>query len=107
MAASANPSGDNNNQNEGGGAGGVSNGNGPTCNSIPVPDNSAVGPTQAALKHNPGLSVEWSPDEQTLLHDLLTKYVHPPLSPLSLSLCLSFCLIVWLYMHIPILEFVF
>lgn len=76
MAASANPSGDNNNHNDGGGGGGgaVSNGNGPTCNSIPVPDNSAVGPTQAALKHNPGLSVEWSSDEQTLLHDLLTKY---------------------------------
>ena len=97
MAASANPSGDNNNQNDGGGGGGggVSNGNGPTCNSIPVPDNSAVGPTQAALKHNPGLSVEWSPDEQTLLHDLLTKY------PLSLSLpriiYQVMCVIVYVY----------
>lgn len=74
MAASANPSGDNNQQD------GVSNGNGATTNGISVPENSVVGPTQAALRHNPGLCVEWTPEEQTLLQDLLAKFV------LSLSL---------------------
>jgi len=68
MAASANPSGNNNNQE------GSSNGNGAANNGISVPENSVVGPTQAALRHNPGLSVEWTPDEQTLLEDLLAKY---------------------------------
>ncbi|XP_057512690.1 uncharacterized protein LOC130794751 [Actinidia eriantha] len=66
MAASANPSG--NNQ--------ESNGNGATTNDVAAPnDNSAaVGPTQAALRHNPGLAVEWTADEQALLEDLLNKY---------------------------------
>ncbi|PWA77454.1 hypothetical protein CTI12_AA188650 [Artemisia annua] len=36
--------------------------------------NGEVGPTQAALRHNPGLAVEWGPDEQSLLEELLTKY---------------------------------
>uniref|UniRef100_A0A5B6ZX97 Myb-like domain-containing protein n=1 Tax=Davidia involucrata TaxID=16924 RepID=A0A5B6ZX97_DAVIN len=66
MAASANPSG--NNQE------GSSNGNGATNNGTSVPENSVVGPTQAALRHNPGLSVEWTADEQSLLEDLLNKY---------------------------------
>ncbi|KAF5798061.1 putative SANT/Myb domain, Homeobox-like domain superfamily protein [Helianthus annuus] len=39
-----------------------------------VPEKSVVGPTQAALRHNPGLSAEWAPDEQSLLEELLTKY---------------------------------
>ncbi|MFS7953943.1 putative SANT/Myb domain-containing protein [Helianthus anomalus] len=39
-----------------------------------VPENSIVGPTQAALRHNPGLSAEWASDEQSLLEELLTKY---------------------------------
>lgn len=83
MAASANPSGDNNNnQNEGGGGGGgvtVSNGNG-----IPVPDNyysAALGPTIAALKHDPGITLDWPPDQDALMQELLIKY----LSSLSLS----------------------
>jgi hypothetical protein len=67
MAASANPAG--NNQE------GSSNGNNAVNNNgIPVPENSAVGATQAALRHNPGLSVEWTSDEQALLEDLLSKY---------------------------------
>ncbi|KAK9281038.1 hypothetical protein L1049_003930 [Liquidambar formosana] len=42
----------------------------PTGNS--VVENS--GQTQAALRHNPGLSVEWTADEQSILDDLLVKY---------------------------------
>ncbi|KAA8543600.1 hypothetical protein F0562_021654 [Nyssa sinensis] len=66
MAASANPSG---NTQEG-----SSNGNGATNNGNSVPENSVVGPTQAALRHNPGISVEWTADEQSLLEELLARY---------------------------------
>lgn len=65
MAASANPSANNNGNDA---TAGNSNGGGSA-----VPDNSAVGCTQAALRHNPGLSVEWGADEQSLLEELLTK----------------------------------
>ncbi|KAM0044579.1 putative SANT/Myb domain-containing protein [Helianthus debilis subsp. tardiflorus] len=69
MAASANPSANNNNES-------TSNGNGATANGggAAAAENSVVGPTQSALRHNPGLSVEWAPDEQSLLEELLTKY---------------------------------
>ncbi|KAJ6973900.1 hypothetical protein NC653_034045 [Populus alba x Populus x berolinensis] len=30
--------------------------------------------TLSSLKHDPGISVEWSPDEQSILDDLLSKY---------------------------------
>ncbi|CAL5424772.1 unnamed protein product [Camellia sinensis] len=74
MAASANPSGNNSNNNNDQ-EGSSANANGATNNGSSVPhDNSPVGPTQAALRHNPGLSVEWTPDEQYLLEDLLNKY---------------------------------
>ncbi|KAK4375028.1 hypothetical protein RND71_005705 [Anisodus tanguticus] len=63
MAASANP--------PAGQEGTTSNGN---VNGLAVPENSVVGPTQAALRHNPGLSVDWTPDEQSLLEELLAKY---------------------------------
>lgn len=33
----------------------------------------SMGPTQAALRHNPGLAVEWTAEEQSILEDLLTK----------------------------------
>ncbi|KAK3039835.1 hypothetical protein RJ639_028228 [Escallonia herrerae] len=69
MAASANPAANNNNQ-----EGGSAHGNGATSNGMAVPENSVVGPTQAALRHNPGLSVEWTSDEQSLLDELLAKY---------------------------------
>ncbi|KAF3617798.1 F21O3.28 protein isoform 3 [Capsicum annuum] len=69
MAASANPPAGNNSGQEG-----TSNGNGATSNGLSVPENSVVGPTQAALRHNPGLSVDWTPDEQSLLEELLAKY---------------------------------
>ncbi|XP_015086129.1 uncharacterized protein LOC107029263 [Solanum pennellii] len=70
MAASANPPAAGNNS----GQEGTGNGNGATTNGLSVPENSVVGPTQAALRHNPGLSVDWTPDEQCLLEELLAKY---------------------------------
>lgn len=74
MAASANPSGNNNNNtNNNNGSSTNNNGNG-NGNGVGVV-NGEVGPTQAALRHNPGLTVEWGPDEQSLLEELLTKYV--------------------------------
>ncbi|KAI3667858.1 hypothetical protein L6452_42928 [Arctium lappa] len=40
-----------------------------------VPENSGVGPSQRALKHSVDLSMQWTPDEQSLLEELLVKYV--------------------------------
>ncbi|XP_011089573.1 uncharacterized protein LOC105170494 isoform X1 [Sesamum indicum] len=78
MAASANPSsgahsnasnGNNNSGNSKGGGQENANGGG-----LSATENSVVGPTQAALRHNPGLSVDWTPEEQSILEDLLVKY---------------------------------
>ncbi|KVH94157.1 uncharacterized protein LOC112518458 [Cynara cardunculus var. scolymus] len=75
MAASANPSANNNGStSNGNGATTVNNSGGGGGGAAAVQDNSVVGPTQSALRHNPGLSVEWAPDEQSLLEELLTKY---------------------------------
>lgn len=80
MAASANPSGNNNvsttngNGTTTGGNNNNNNGGGGGGGGAAVPENSVLGPTQSALRHNPGLSVEWAPDEQSLLEELLTKY---------------------------------
>ncbi|XP_021301176.1 uncharacterized protein LOC110429447 [Herrania umbratica] len=30
--------------------------------------------TQSSLRHNPGISADWTPDEQSILEDLLAKY---------------------------------
>ncbi|EOX93664.1 F21O3.28 protein isoform 3 [Theobroma cacao] len=30
--------------------------------------------TQSSLRHNPGISADWTPDEQLILEDLLAKY---------------------------------
>ncbi|XP_070034047.1 uncharacterized protein [Nicotiana tomentosiformis] len=69
MAASANPAAGNN-----GGQEGTNNANGTTNNGVSVPDNSVIGPNQGELIHSRGLAVEWSPDEQSLLEELLAKY---------------------------------
>ncbi|KAG5514911.1 hypothetical protein RHGRI_036080 [Rhododendron griersonianum] len=69
MAASANPSGNNQQESSRNGNGAAANDGG----SAPH-ENSAVAATQAALRHNPGISVEWTTDEQSLLEELLTKY---------------------------------
>ncbi|XP_052187807.1 uncharacterized protein LOC127798332 isoform X2 [Diospyros lotus] len=66
MAASANPTG--NNQE------GASNGTGVNNGSSVPHDNAAAGPTEAALRHNPGLAVDWTAEEQSILEDLLNKY---------------------------------
>ncbi|XP_047313707.1 uncharacterized protein LOC124917279 [Impatiens glandulifera] len=51
------------------------NANGAATNGCSVPqDTSATGATQNALRHNPGLSAEWSTEEQSLLDELLIKY---------------------------------
>ncbi|CAI9107228.1 OLC1v1006543C6 [Oldenlandia corymbosa var. corymbosa] len=79
MAASANPSGgghpNGTNHNTGNnGQEGAGNGNGVTTNGVSVPDNSVLGPTKAALRHDPGISAQWTSEEQSLLEDLLNKY---------------------------------
>ncbi|KAF5207068.1 Histone h2a deubiquitinase [Thalictrum thalictroides] len=89
MAASANPSGNqegnnNNNQHLTGGtasSGGNPNNNNNTVNGKPsttttatdISSSSVVGPVQS-MKHNPGLSVKWTPEEQSILDDGLIKY---------------------------------
>ncbi|KAK1353964.1 DUF3755 domain-containing protein [Heracleum sosnowskyi] len=72
------------NENEGGG-GGVTVNNGNDNNSaaagIPVDDeyyNYALGPTIAALKHNPGITLNWSPQEFFLMQELLVKHASVP-----------------------------
>ncbi|KAL7152072.1 hypothetical protein ABFS83_04G073700 [Erythranthe nasuta] len=74
MAASATPSGahSNGNNHNGSSNGGVlenSNGGG-----VSGAENSVAGSAQTALRHNPGLSLDWTPEEQSTLEELLTKY---------------------------------
>ena len=90
MAASANPSG-NNQEGSSAAAQKVSSSsaaaaNGAAVNSVDNGLNSAVDNSQtiSALRHNPGISVDWTHDEQSLLEDLLAKY-----SSFSLSLSIS------------------
>lgn len=76
MAASANPSGNQEGSHAassfsgGGGVRNPSNGNSGAVNAVNMEN---TGPAQS-LKHNPGLSVEWTPDEQSTLEDGLSKY---------------------------------
>ncbi|KAH6828335.1 histone H2A deubiquitinase [Perilla frutescens var. hirtella] len=80
MAASANPSAvhrngssnnNNNNNNNGNSSGGAPENTSGSAVSL-------AGPTQTTLRHNPGLSLDWTPDEQSMLEDLLTKYASEP-----------------------------
>ncbi|KAL6967885.1 hypothetical protein U1Q18_033694 [Sarracenia purpurea var. burkii] len=67
MAASANPSGNNHES--------PVNGNVAANNGSSVPyDNSAGATTQAALRHNPGLAIEWTAEEQSVLEELMNTY---------------------------------
>ncbi|CAH2054618.1 unnamed protein product [Thlaspi arvense] len=93
MAASANPSGNNQEGSSaaqkvssssaaatnGAAVNSVDNG-GNTGGSAAAADNSQ---TISALRHNPGISVDWTHEEQSLLEDLLAKYL------LALSLSTS------------------
>ncbi|KAJ8559413.1 hypothetical protein K7X08_003471 [Anisodus acutangulus] len=67
MAASANPSADNNN-------GGQEGTNSATSNGVSVPANSVIDPTKAALKNSAYLSVDWTPEDHSLLKELLVEY---------------------------------
>ncbi|KAK8630554.1 hypothetical protein V6N13_079342 [Hibiscus sabdariffa] len=82
MAASANPTG--NNQ-EGSSNQNVTPPPPPPANGVSVNSNNSGGntsagggavsaDTQSALRHNPGISLDWTPEEQTMLEDLLVKY---------------------------------
>lgn len=89
MAASANPSG-NNQEGSSAAAQKVSSSsaaaaNGAAVNSVDNGGNSAVDNSQtiSALRHNPGISVDWTHEEQSLLEDLLAKYS-------SFFICLCF-----------------
>ncbi|WCJ37322.1 hypothetical protein M5689_018470 [Euphorbia peplus] len=80
MAASANPSG-NNNQDGGAPSQKLSTSKAANGVSVNSTKNGGVSPaaadnsqTEAALRHCPGISVEWTSDEQSLLDDLLNKY---------------------------------
>ncbi|VFR00658.1 unnamed protein product [Cuscuta campestris] len=75
MAASANAAPGSGNENSSNGQEAAGNANGASVNGLSVPENSVLGPTQAALRHNPGISVEWTPEEQSLLEELLATYV--------------------------------
>lgn len=81
MAASTNPSGNRNKSSNGNSNGGTNNtnnnnnGNASSSNNdIDVPDAEVLGPTIAALRHDSGISLEWTPEEHSLLKDLLAKY---------------------------------
>lgn len=68
MAASANPLG--NNQEASSAAQKSTSANGGA--NTPATDTT---PTTSALRHNSGISLEWTPDEQSTLEDLLSKLV--------------------------------
>lgn len=60
---------------------GMSNANRATSNSLAVPDNSVGGlvapdpDPRSGLRHDPGLSVDWTPEEQARLEELLSRLV--------------------------------
>ncbi|XP_022758845.1 uncharacterized protein LOC111305505 [Durio zibethinus] len=80
MAASANPTGNN----QEGSSNRKVTASPPPANGVSVNSNSSGAhtsaaaavstDTQSALRHNPGISVDWTPDEQSILDDLLAKY---------------------------------
>lgn len=84
MAASANPTG--NQDGAAGGGGAAGNPNNGAAAAAPAAGN-ASGPGQG-LKHNPGLAIEWTSEEQTILEDGLAKLVIIQFIPL---LCLYSC----------------
>lgn len=80
MAASANPAGNQDGSAglasfQGGGGGGTAVNAGNGNSSAAAPDN--PGPTQA-LKHDPGLSLEWTQEEQAILEEGLSKHGSEP-----------------------------
>lgn len=97
MAASANPSG--NNQEGSSATQKVSSSsaaatNGAAVNSVDNGGNAGAAAdnsqTIGALRHNPGISTDWTHEEQSLLEDLLVKYSSCSLSLYVLDLNLLF-----------------
>ncbi|KAJ8458386.1 hypothetical protein OPV22_031312 [Ensete ventricosum] len=77
MGASANPSGNPDAANGGllpGGAGGGASVPGNPSNGTMAAAAAAVAGPAQALKHNPGLSIEWAAEEQAILEEGLSKY---------------------------------
>ncbi|CAA0820652.1 Protein of unknown function (DUF3755 [Striga hermonthica] len=78
MVASASPSsGGHSNAYNGNSSGGKSNGgSGENGNGTGggAAENHVAGPAPASLRHNPGLSLDWTHEEQSILEDLLAKY---------------------------------
>ncbi|KAH6765770.1 histone H2A deubiquitinase [Perilla frutescens var. hirtella] len=76
MAASTNPSaGGHSNITNGANTGNGNGGGQEKANGgVSVTENSAVEPTPRGLRHNPGISHDWTPEEQSMLEDLLAKY---------------------------------
>ncbi|XP_057965986.1 uncharacterized protein LOC131156372 [Malania oleifera] len=80
MAASVNP-GDGGSPSSSMNGGSPNNGGGSGAGPTPTPPQQAAADnssghtqTQAVLRHNPGLSSEWTPDEQSTLDELLLKH---------------------------------
>ncbi|GER57323.1 hypothetical protein STAS_35129 [Striga asiatica] len=77
MVASASPSSGGHSNANGNSSGGKSNGGGGENGNGTgggAADNLVAGPAPAALRHNPGLSLDWTQEEQSILEDLLAKY---------------------------------
>lgn len=51
------------------------------------------------MKHNPGISLDWSPEEQSILEDGLTKYVN--------FLFLYYIYLVYIYAIIMVYVFIY
>lgn len=81
MAASANPSGNQESSNQNNkNSSSLPSGNGVPANSANSGGTTENTASQTALKHNPGISSEWTPEEQSVMDELLIKWV-------SSSLC--------------------
>ncbi|KAL8516500.1 hypothetical protein ACS0TY_014952 [Phlomoides rotata] len=79
MAASANPAaGGHSNISNGGNNSGNSNGGGPEKanggGGLSTTENSVAKPALRGLVHNPGISLAWTPEEQSTLEELLLEY---------------------------------
>ncbi|XP_021906968.1 uncharacterized protein LOC110821428 isoform X2 [Carica papaya] len=49
-----------------------------TSSTVVNPVVDSTGPTAAAMKHNPGISMDWTFEEQAILEEGLTKYSSEP-----------------------------
>lgn len=75
MAASANPLGNNQEGSSAAQKSTSANGGVNSRNGGANTQTADTTPTASALRHNTGISLEWTPDEQSILEDLLAKLV--------------------------------